>query len=47
MPIQEQEYSKRLDLAVWKRLLQFARPYRKSLFFLISQMVLLGLVDAL
>lgn len=47
MQLQEQEYSKRLDLAVWKRLLQFARPYKKFLLILIGQMVLLGVVDAL
>lgn len=47
MPLQEQEFSKRLDLAVWKRLLQFARPYRRYLLILIIQMVFLGLVDAL
>lgn len=47
MPLQEQEYSKRLDLAVWKRLLQFAKPYKRFLLILIGQMVLLGVVDAL
>lgn len=47
MQLQEQEFSKRLDIGVWKRLLQFARPYRRSLLILIFQMVLLGLVDAL
>ncbi|NLO36604.1 MAG: ABC transporter ATP-binding protein [Clostridiaceae bacterium] len=46
MNLQEQEYSKRLDLNVWKRLLQFARPYRRQLIILIGQMFLLGLVDA-
>ncbi len=46
MNLQEQEYSKRLDMKVWKRLLQFARPYRRQLVILIGQMFLLGLVDA-
>ena len=46
MNLQEQEYSKRLDMKVWKRLLPFARPYRRQLAILIGQMFLLGLVDA-
>ena len=44
--LQEQEYSKRLDIHVWKKLFQFTRPYRRDLVILIIQMVLLGLVDA-
>lgn len=47
MQFEEQEYSKRVDLAVWKRLLKFAVPYRKRLFSLIGIMALLGLIDAL
>lgn len=43
---QEQEYSKRIDLKVWKKLIQFARPYRRNLIILIIQMALLGLTDA-
>ena len=44
--IQEQEFSKRIDLHVWKRLLFFTRPYRRDLIILIIQMIFLGLVDA-
>ncbi|MBP8989820.1 MAG: ABC transporter ATP-binding protein [Clostridia bacterium] len=47
MQLQEQEYSKRLDIGVWKRLLQFARPYKRYLIMLMIQMIFLGLVDAL
>jgi ATP-binding cassette subfamily B protein len=46
MTFDEKEFSKRLDLQVWRRLIQFARPYRRTLLFLIVQMILLGLVDA-
>lgn len=42
----EQEYNRRIDLQVWKKLLQFARPYRRHLVILIIQMALLGLTDA-
>ncbi len=43
----EQAFSKRFDVTVWKRLLQFTRPYRRELAVLVGQMVLLGLVDAI
>ena len=46
MQFEEQEYSKRLDLRVWKRLFHFARPYRRSLLVLVVQMVFIGLMDA-
>ncbi len=47
MQLQEEEFSKHLDLGVWKKLLHFIAPYRRYLLILIIQMVLLGLVDAL
>ncbi len=46
MSFEEKEYSKRIDLDVWKRLLRFAAPHRKKIVALIFQMVLIGLVDA-
>ena len=46
MSFEEQEYSKRIDLKVWKRLLRFAAPHRKRILSLIVQMVLIGMVDA-
>ena len=46
MHFEEQEYSKRFDLETFKRLLVFAKPYKKEIIVLIIQMVLLALVDA-
>lgn len=46
MSFEEQEYSKRIDISVWKRLLRFATPHRKKIVTLIIQMVMIGLVDA-
>jgi ATP-binding cassette subfamily B protein len=46
MHYEEQEYSKRLDLHVWRRLFRFARPYRRYIITLMIQMILIGLVDA-
>lgn len=46
MSFEEQEYSKRIDIHVWKRLLRFATPHRKKIVTLIVQMVMIGLVDA-
>lgn len=47
MQYQEQEYSKRIDVNVWRRLLQFTKPYRRVLIILIIQMFFLGLLEAL
>jgi ATP-binding cassette subfamily B protein len=47
MHFEEQEYSKRFDLSTFKRLLVFAKPYKKEIIVLIIQMVLLALVDAI
>ena len=46
MNYEEQEYSKRLDMNVWKRLLRFAAPHKSKILMLIGQMVLIGVVDA-
>ncbi len=46
MNFEEQEYSKRIDLRVWKRLLAFAAPHKNKILMLCGQMVLIGLVDA-
>jgi ATP-binding cassette subfamily B protein len=46
MQYEEQEYSKRLDLRVWKRLLQFTKPYQRNLIILTVQMIFIGLIDA-
>lgn len=47
MQFEEQEYSKRIDVHVWRRLFHFMRPYRRTLVVLIIQMILLGSLDAL
>lgn len=44
---EETEYGKRFDINVWKRLAVFAKPYKKRIFLLMIQMVLMALVDAL
>ena len=46
MPVEEQEYSKRLDINVWRRMMHFARPYRREILTIIFQMILLGLMDS-
>lgn len=47
MHYEEQEYSKRIDINTIKKLLAFAKPYKKGIIILIVQMVLLALVDAI
>lgn len=44
---QEQDYSKRFDWQLWKRLLQYIMPYRKQMIILAFVMVGLGGVDAI
>ncbi len=46
MNFEEQEFSKRIDLGVWKRLIAFAKPHKKKIIILCLQMVLIGMVDA-
>jgi len=46
MNFEEQEFSKRIDLRVWKRLLAFAAPHKRKILMLCFQMFLIGLVDA-
>lgn len=45
--LQEQEYGKKLDFNVWKKLLVYAKPYTKKLIIIIIQMVFMGGIDAL
>lgn len=47
MHYEEQEYSKRIDLDTFNKLLVFAKPYKKEILILIIQMILLALVDAI
>ena len=43
---QEQEYSQKFDFAIWKRLLKFARPYRRYLLVLAALMLVVAGLDA-
>ena len=40
----EEEFSRRFDLGVWKRLLQFAKQYRKFYLILVTSACLLAAV---
>jgi len=44
---EEAEYGKKLDISAWKRLFVFARPYKKTIIFLLVQMFFMALTDAL
>ncbi|MFC1887446.1 ABC transporter ATP-binding protein [Candidatus Cloacimonadota bacterium] len=44
---EEQEYTKRFDLSLWKKLLFFIKPYKKKLFILGLFMVVLAGIDVL
>ena len=44
---QEQEYSQKFDFAIWKRLLKFARPYRRYLLVLAALMLVVAGLDAI
>ncbi len=44
---EEQDYTKKIDLSLWKKLLRFAKPHRKQVTMLISVMVLMAVTDAL
>ncbi|MDD2374530.1 MAG: ABC transporter ATP-binding protein [Eubacteriales bacterium] len=47
MIVEEQEFSKKIDFAIWKRLLNFAGTYRNLMLWLIVQMVFIGVFDAI
>ncbi len=44
---EEKEYSKRIDLALWKKLLTFCKPYKKNLLMLAFFMLGLAGIDVL
>jgi ATP-binding cassette subfamily B protein len=46
MEIREQEFKKNFDLHLWKRLFDFLKKYRNSVFFLIFVMFGVGVIDA-
>lgn len=43
----EQEYTKRFDFSLWKKLYQFIKPYKKRLLILASFMLSLAGVDVI
>jgi ATP-binding cassette, subfamily B, bacterial len=43
---EEQDYSKQFDFGLWRKLLRFAKPYKRQLFLLAGVMVVLGTIDA-
>ncbi|WP_432666190.1 ABC transporter ATP-binding protein [Wukongibacter baidiensis] len=44
---QEQDYNKGFDLQLWKKLLHFAKPYKKSLVIVGIMMIILAIVDVI
>jgi ATP-binding cassette subfamily B protein len=44
---EEQEYTKRFDMGLWKQLLKYAKPYTKQLFLLAFTMILAGGIDVI
>lgn len=42
---QEQDYTKRLDMSLWKKVLKLAKPYHKNLIFIALLMALSAIVD--
>lgn len=42
----EQDYSKRLDFKLWKKLFQYSRPYKKLMIILMFVMICVGSIDA-
>lgn len=45
--IKEQDYNKGFDLHIWKKLLHFAKPYKKSLGLIGAMMIILAVVDTI
>ncbi|WDC84234.1 ABC transporter transmembrane domain-containing protein [Caloramator sp. mosi_1] len=46
MEIREQEFKKRFDLHLWKRLFDFLKKYRNSVILLVFVMIGVGVIDA-
>ena len=45
--LEEQEYTKRFDLGLWKQLLKYAKPYTRQLIILASIMIGTAVVDVI
>lgn len=44
---QEEDYTKRFDLSLWKKLLKIAKPFHKNLILIMVSMALCALIDVL
>ncbi|MCH5288066.1 MAG: ABC transporter ATP-binding protein [Christensenellaceae bacterium] len=44
---EEQDYTKRFDLSLWKKLLRIAKPYHRNLFYIIAFMGVCAIMDVL
>lgn len=44
---QEEEYQKRIDINLWKRLFKYTGPYRREMSFMAVSLIGLGAVDAI
>lgn len=42
---EEQDYTKRFDLSLWKRLLHIAKPFHKNLYFIAALMAMSAIID--
>ena len=42
---EEQDYSKQYDWALWKKILQFCKPYKKNFTYLISWQSRIVVID--
>lgn len=46
-PFQEQDYNKKFDLELWKKLFEFVKPYKKDMLLLAIFMIGVAAVDAI
>ena len=44
---EEVDYSKKLDLSLWKRLLAIAKPYHKHLWWIVITMAICAVCDVI
>ncbi|MBQ2700468.1 MAG: ABC transporter ATP-binding protein [Clostridia bacterium] len=44
---EEQDYTKRFDLSLWKRLLHIAKPFHKNLYFIAFLMTVSAIIDVI
>ena len=44
---EEQDYTKRFDIGIWKKLLHYARPFYKHLIAIVLIMCVTGVLDVI